>query len=103
MIESPFAGETKKHVAFARVCMQDSLRRGEAPFAMHLLFPQVLDDSLALDRHLGIEAGLAWLAKADLVAVYTDLGVSPGMELAIHHAEENHIPVEFRKVLIEGT
>ena len=37
IIESPYAGEIDKNTAYARRCMRDSLDRGEAPFASHLL------------------------------------------------------------------
>jgi hypothetical protein len=39
-------------------------------------------------RHLGIEAGLAWGRVADLTAVYTDLGISPGMKEGIVRAQK---------------
>lgn len=81
VIESPYAGDVEANVAYARRCVLDSLRRGEAPFASHLLYtqPGILDDLVAEERTLGIDAGLAWGAAAELVAVYIDRGVSPGM------------------------
>lgn len=96
MIESPYAGQVTRNVAYARACLLDSLRRGEAPFAMHLLFPQVLDDKNAEERALGIAAGLAWSERAELVALYVDLGISGGMRLAVEAAERRGIPVEHR-------
>jgi hypothetical protein len=47
IIESPFAGDVKKNIEYARKCMRDSLLRGEAPLASHLLYTQdgILDDT----------------------------------------------------------
>lgn len=60
--------------------------------------PRVLRDDLPEERQLGIEAGLAWGAVADAVAVYTDKGVSPGMQLGIDRAVAAGIPVEYRSL-----
>ncbi|GEM_PF-6649561 len=63
IIESPFKGETPveeaDNIAYAREAMRDSLYRGEAPFASHLLYPQALDDGDERERSMGIEAGLS--------------------------------------------
>jgi hypothetical protein len=61
--------------------MRDSLRRGEAPYASHLLFdqPGILDDTIPLQREQGMMAGFAWGEHADTVAIYVDLGISDGM------------------------
>jgi hypothetical protein len=102
IIESPFAAHTKKqaelHHRYARAALFDSLSRGEAPFASHLIYTQVLDDKEPVDRRRGIEAGFAWGKMADTVAVYEDLGVSPGMRLGIIAAEERGASVVFRRL-----
>ena len=47
-LESPFGAPTRENiitnVAYALLAMRDSLGRGEAPFASHLLYTQMLDD-----------------------------------------------------------
>ena len=90
LIESPFAGDVETNIRYARACMRDSLIRGEYPFAMHLLYTQdgILDDDIPAERSLGIESGLAWGKHASKTVVYTDLGISPGMELGIKSARE---------------
>lgn len=87
VIESPYAGDIPRNVRYARACMADSLRRGEHPIASHLLYtqPGILRDEVPGERRLGIDAGLAWAAKADAVVFYTDLGWSPGMRAAEAH------------------
>jgi hypothetical protein len=100
ILESPFAGEIERNLEYARACVRDSVLRGEAPIASHLLFtqPGILDDDEPKERALGIAAGLAWLSAADAMVVYTDRGVSGGMRAAIEIAERNHCPIEYRVI-----
>lgn len=90
IIESPFAGSTpdehQRNIYFARLCLKDSLLRGEAPFASHLLYPQVLEDFAPEERALGIRCNIEWALKARNIAVYTTLGISPGMREGIEGA-----------------
>lgn len=89
ILESPYAGDIERNVAYARACLRDSLLRGEAPLASHLLYtqPGVLRDDEPDERQWGIDAGLAWGAAAEATVVYTDLGVSRGMAHGIAHAQ----------------
>jgi hypothetical protein len=81
IIESPYAGEVRRNEAYARACLADSLARGEAPIASHLLYtqPGVLNDEEPGERALGIAAGLAWKRVADAQVFYVDRGWSRGM------------------------
>ena len=98
VLESPYAGNVERNVAYARACLADCLARGEAPIASHLLYtqPGVLDDTNPEQRKLGINAGFAWNRFAEAVVVYLDLGVSAGMRLGIQRAEAMGQPVERR-------
>lgn len=104
IIESPFSGKDElqryEHIRYARAALLDCLRRGEAPFASHLLYTQlgVLKDSVPGDRSLSIEAGLAWGAVAERTVVYQDLGISEGMQKGIDRARACLRPVEFREL-----
>jgi len=62
IVESPYKGDIPTNVAYAREALRDSLMRGEAPLASHLLYTQegVLRDEIPEERALGIEAGLSW-------------------------------------------
>jgi hypothetical protein len=99
-LESPYAGDVEKNLLYARDCMADCLRRGEAPFASHLLYTQegILDDSKAEERSLGMNAGFAWATYADKTVVYTDLGISRGMKDGIDKAIEARRTIEFRSL-----
>ncbi len=98
ILESPYAGDTDGNVAYARACLRDSLARGEAPIASHLLYtqPGVLRDEDPGERQWGIDAGLAWAASAEATVVYTDRGVSNGMKYGIANAEHAGRPIEYR-------
>jgi hypothetical protein len=98
IIESPYAGDVAANVEYARRCMRDCLDRGEAPFASHLLYTQVLDDQQPHERTLGIQAGLVWGEAAHATVVYTDLGISPGMMLGMRRAGIAGRPVEYRQI-----
>jgi hypothetical protein len=102
IIESPFAGATPALLAqnkeYLRLCILDSLNRGEAPFASHRMYTDALDDNVPEQRKLGMEAGRCWTNSADLVAVYTDLGMSPGMRAGVAFAKEAMIDIEERQL-----
>lgn len=104
IVESPFRGatpaDTEANVLYARRCVRDSLARGEAPIASHLLYTQdgILDDNDRDERQWGIDAGLAWRAVAQASVVYTDRGISPGMKYGIGKAKAAGISVEYRKL-----
>jgi len=98
IIESPYAGNVELNLRYLRAAMRDCLDRGEAPFASHGLYTQdgVLDDNIPAQRDLGIAAGFAWRIVADATVVYTDLGITIGMEFGIAHADECGRAVEYR-------
>lgn len=75
----------RRNRRYARLCMRDSVNRGEAPYASHLLMdqPGILDDARADERGRGIDIGLRWGEVAMQRAVYCDHGISGGMELGI--------------------
>lgn len=101
IIESPYKGNIKENIAYAKKAMLHSLWLKEAPIASHLLYtqPGLLDDTVMRQRTLGIEAGLAWLQSCDLMAVYIDLGLSSGMENAVNKASAAGVQVEFRRIV----
>ena len=89
IIESPFAAPTdegvQENIEYARKCVRDCLDRGEAPMASHLLYTQegILDDRIPEERSWGIDAGLEWRRVAEATVVYTDKGITKGMEYGI--------------------
>lgn len=101
ILESPFAGDVETNIKYARLCVKDSLMRGEAPIASHLLYTQdgILNDNIPDERIKGINAGLEWKKVADLQVFYVDYGISKGMKYGMDYAKENNIPYEIRIIL----
>lgn len=98
ILESPYNGNTALFRRYALRALRHSIALEEAPFASHLLYPQILRDEILAERWLGIEAGHAWLRHADLVAVYQDHGISNGMMRGINAAMAVAIPVLYRNI-----
>lgn len=103
ILESPYAGnwlQRRLNVRYARRCVKDALQRGDAPIASHLLYTQrgILDDTKPVERQLGIDAGLAWKSVAEASVVYTDRGITKGMQYGIEAAKAAGVPVEYRSI-----
>jgi hypothetical protein len=105
IIESPYRATEERsqevHKAYLLHCLSHSLRRHESPYASHLLIPEILDDDDPMERGLGIRAGWSWAEHADLIAVYSDLGVSEGMRLSIDHYKKMGKTIEWRSLTIK--
>ena len=104
IIESPYGSPSRlvlrRNVLYARAAVRDSLLRGEAPIASHLLYTQdgILQDRDPVERMLGITAGLAWRHVASATVVYQDLGITKGMQMGIEAAMSAGIPIEVRVI-----
>lgn len=100
ILESPYAGDIERNIEYAKQCVRDSLLRGEAPIASHLLYtqPGILNDNIPEERKHGIDAGLAWRTVAQKHVFYIDYGYSTGMLYAKEQAIKNNIPIEERKI-----
>ena len=96
ILESPFSGDRETNASYLAAAMLDCLKRNEAPFASHGLYPQCLDDDVLEERCLGIAAGFVWRPAAEKTVVYKDLGISTGMQHGINHANELGQVVEYR-------
>ena len=102
-IETPYASPTSegliRNIRYARACVRDSLSRGEIPFASHLFYtqPGVLDDTVPAERERGIMAGKTMIETLCAVTVvYTDLGISKGMEFGMEMARKSGRQIEQR-------
>jgi len=83
---SPYAGDTETNVQFARgACLYVS-KQGCAPVAVHLLYPQILNDDIPAQRELGIQMGLRMLASCDELWICGSR-ISHGMSCEIAEAE----------------
>lgn len=101
IIESPYAGDVERNVEYARAAVRDSLARGEAPIASHLLYtqPGILRDEVPEERQWGVGAGLAWRRVAEMAVFYVDHGWSAGMSEARELYREEQFPFVTRRIL----
>lgn len=107
IVESPFAAANGRsvadHLIYLRRCLRHSFDQGEAPFASHALYPFFLDDSKPDEREAGIRMGYSFWdilapSSGDLIAFYTDLGMSPGMQRALKRCDEMLMRFEIRNI-----
>lgn len=98
ILESPYAGDVERNRLYALTALRDSLDRGEAPFATHLLYPQVL----TTERLQGLNAGLEWIRVAEKSVVYVDYGITEGMRQGMDLAKKLGVPIEKRSLRESG-
>lgn len=109
-VVSPYSGATSpwwirpfvrwQNVRFARKCMDDCFRYGEAPFVPHLLYTQIFNDDNSDERRLGCVMACVWLKQSHHLAVYLDRGITPGMRSEIAIAQAANITVEYRRLCL---
>jgi len=98
VMESPYAGDIPRNVAYARRCLRDCIARGELPFASHLLYTQCLNDAELTDRERGLSLNTEMIIRCDYLAVYVDLGISPGMLRAKEYAVRLGKEIHYRRL-----
>jgi hypothetical protein len=100
VVESPFKATQERsieqHKEYLKHCLADCAKRGESPYASHLMLTEVLDDDDPHERGFGIKAGWEWAKHADAVVCYEDFGISPGMRESLAHYEHIGKPIERR-------
>lgn len=93
-VSSPFAGDIEKNTENARKFCKYAVAMGAIPFAPHLLYPQILDDSIKAERILGISFGLEILKRCDEIWVFGNR-ISRGMEIEIKAAKSLRIQIRY--------
>lgn len=92
---SPYAGNIDQNTLMACVYCRNVIMEGDAPFAPHLLYPQMLDEKKPEDRELGISLGIRMLEACDEIHVFGGK-VSSGMRREIDHATKKKIKIVWR-------
>lgn len=90
---SPYAGDIRENIKFARAACRHAIEKDCAPIAVHLLYPQLLDDAIPAEREQGIRTGLRVLAACDELWVCGER-VSQGMTCEITEAKRLGIPIK---------
>ena len=108
IIESPFKGingDYDSAKVYLEECVRDYLSKNETPYASHKMIPGALDDTILEERQLGIKAGqemaiILLSTGMSGVVIYTDLGISEGMQKSIDRYKfigfSNYL--EYRKI-----
>ena len=78
-IASPYAGDIETNTAFAKKACRYAIHQGHTPIAVHLLYPQMLDDAEPTEREIEL-----WLCGGR---------VSSGMAREIEEAQRLGIPI----------
>ncbi len=104
ILESPYAGrdpaEFIEFDIYLNRCLSDCLDRAEAPFASHAIYtrPGVRDDTCPDQRRYGVHAGFAYKLATHNTVVYTDYGISPGMQKGIDYSLALGHTIEYRQI-----
>lgn len=100
-ILAPFASEDKSLAAryerYVGYCMKDSLKRTEAPYSTTAIY-QFLNPSIQVERDIGLQCVLNWMARAQLVAIYIDYDITPAMQECIDIAKRRNLKLEYRAI-----
>lgn len=91
---SPYAGDIENNVRFAKTACRYAMRRGCAPVAVHLLYPQIMNDAVPSERKAGIRMGLRVLVSCEELWVCGDT-ISHGMSCEITKAGRLGITIRY--------
>jgi len=91
-IASPYAGDVEQNVRFAKAACRYAIEQGVTPIAVHLLYPQLLDDGIPAEREAGLKMGRRVLEACDELWV-CGRRISQGMEAELSAARQMGIPV----------
>lgn len=89
---SPYAGEIENNIRFAKAACHYAMEQGCAPVAVHLLYPQFLNDAVLSEREAGIRMGLRVLASCEEIWV-CGRRISSGMSREIAEAKRLGLPI----------
>ena len=91
-IASPYAGDIEANTAFAKKACRYAIRQGHTPVAVHLLYPQMLDDAEPTEREIGLRLGHRVLEVCDELWCCGSR-ISSGMAREIEEAQRLGIPI----------
>lgn len=91
---SPFAGDIDRNIENARIYCRFAVDAGYIPIAVHLLFPQFMNDDNPDERELALFFGNAVMSKCSEVWVFGE-HISSGMEAEIKRAKLKNYCLRF--------
>lgn len=91
-IASPYAGDVQENILAAQNACRYAMAQGAVPIAVHLMYPQILDDSSPGDREAGLQMGIRVLKACDELWLCGGR-ISAGMQRELDAAVQLGIPV----------
>lgn len=91
-VASPYTGDVQKNTEFAKRACRHVMEQGHAFFAPHLLYPNLLCESVPAERQLALDMGITMLSACDELWCYGNR-ISQGMMAEITEAERLGIPI----------
>ena len=91
-IASPYAGDVQENILAAQNACRYAMAQGAVPIAVHLMYPQILDDSSPGDREAGLQIGIRVLKACDELWLCGGR-ISAGMQRELDAAVQLGIPV----------
>lgn len=91
---SPFAGDIEGNIANAKRYCRFAVDSGYIPIAVHLLFPQFMDDADPDERELALIFGNAVMSKCSEVWVFGER-ISSGMASEIRRAKWKNYRIRY--------
>ena len=91
---SPYAGDIESNIKFAKSACRYAVKQVCAPVAVHLLYPQILNDAVPSEREAGIQMGLRVLDSCEELWVCGDR-ISHGMSCEIAEAKRLGITIRY--------
>lgn len=89
---SPYAGDTKRNIEYAKKLTRWAIVFGYVPITPHLYLPQVLEEDDERERAVGLQLGLDLLRRCDGIMVGSKFGITIGMKAEIELAEKLGLP-----------
>ena len=97
---SPFAGDIDGNTKKARQYCRFAVEQNAIPLALHLLFPQFLDDSISAERELAMQMNLVLLGKCSELWVFGST-VSRGLAVEIERARQRNQRIRYFNETLE--
>lgn len=91
-IASPYAGDISKNIEFAKAACRYAMEQNCTPVAVHLLYPQFLDDNDPVQRSAGLTMGHRVLEACHELWLCGSR-ISSGMAMELKEAEKLGIPI----------
>lgn len=91
---SPYSGNVDRNVKRARVFCRFALEKNCIPIALHLLFPQFMNDDIPQERELAMLMNIVLLGKCNELWVFGER-VSKGMKVEIQRAKQKRITIRY--------